>query len=192
MTPQVLQYYILIIIPIGFGIIFPVTLIPSLVGEHGNDLLLSYCYIANGIAGFYIGPTLVRCLSGRIHVHVGLVGCLLLGAMGVIVMGIPPFFIMVLVSSAILGVFDGYGSPLSIEGFLSLPVTRHRVSEVSALAIYETVSTVVGVVAPVVIELLVQMSITLAIWSFGGIYVVFAVLFAFINGFAAIGRSRHR
>lgn len=190
MTPQILQYCILIIIPIGFGVIFPVTLIPSLVAEQGNNLLLSYCYIANGIAGFYIGPKLVRFLSGRIDVYVGLISCLLLGAVGVIAMGVPPFTLMVLVSSAILGIFDGYGSPLSIEGFLSLPVVCHRVSEVTALAIYETVSTVVGVIAPVVIELLVQMSLMLAIWSFGGAYVVFAILFACINGFMVIGRRR--
>lgn len=189
-TPQVLQYCILIMIPVGFGILYPVTLIPSVVSERGSDLLLSYCYIANGVAGFYLGPKVVRLLSGRISVYTGLSGVLILGAAGIVVMGLPPFFVMVLLSSALLGIFDGYGTPLSIDGFLMLPGIQGRVSEVTALALYETFSNVVGTVAPVLIELLVQISLTLAIWSLGGLYAGFAVLFAFINGFAALGRRR--
>lgn len=189
-SPAVLRYFLLVMMPLLFVVLYTATLIPTLVTGQSSELLLSYCYIANGLAGFYLGPGLTRLLAGRLSLARSLFGALLIGCAGVLVIGLPPFMVMVLVSSAIFGMLDGYGTPLSIDGFLMLPGIQGRVSEVTALALYETFSNVVGTVAPVLIELLVQISLTLVIWSLGGLYAGFAVLFAFINGFAALGRRR--
>lgn len=189
-SPSVLRYFILVMVPVFFGVLFTATLIPTLTTARGSELLLSYCYIANGLAGFYLGPLVVRFLSGRISVPLGVSGALLLGALAIAVLEIPPFFIMVLVSSALLGVFDGYGSPMATDGFLSIPVVKHRVNEVTALALYMTLSSLVMTFAPIFIEMLTQISLNVAVIALAGCFLICAVLFALTSNVDAVHKRR--
>lgn len=191
-SPSVLKYFILVMVPVFFGVLFTATLIPTLTTARGNDLLLSYCYIANGLAGFYLGPLAVRLLGGRVSIPVGVSCALLLGAFAIAVLEVPPFFIMVLVSSALLGIFDGYGSPMATDGFLSIPVVKQRVNEVTALALYMTLSSLVMTFAPVFIEMLTQISLNVAVVVLASCFFACAVLFALTNNIAAFGKRRKK
>ena len=54
-SPAVLRYFLLVMMPLLFVVLYTATLIPTLVTGQSSELLLSYCYIANGLAGFYLG-----------------------------------------------------------------------------------------------------------------------------------------
>lgn len=190
LSPRVLQYFLLVMVPVNFGILYAVTLIPSLVDAQGSTILLSYCYIVNGIAGFYFGPKLVALLGKRLGNSLCVMAALILAAVGLAVLGVPPFMLMVLLSSTLLGVFDGFGTPMATDGFLAIPAVQSRVTEVTALAIYFTLCNVVTVVAPVVIELMTQGNVTAAIWGLAAAYVACAVIFALFSGISHLGRKK--
>lgn len=192
LSPRVLQYFLLVMVPVNFGILYVVTLIPSMVDAQGSTILLSYCYIVNGIAGFYFGPKLVALLGKRLGNSLCVMAALLLAAVGLAVLGVPPFLLMVLFSSTLLGVFDGFGTPMATDGFLAIPSVRQRAPEVTALAIYFMLCNVVTVVAPVVIELMTQGNVTVAIWGLAAAYVACAALFALFSGISHLGSKKHK
>ncbi len=183
-SPSVMRYFILIMMPFFFAVLYTATLIPTLITGHESDILLSYCYIANGLAGFYLGPRLSRLLGGHISLSQGLVGALVLGFCGVVVIGLPPFMVMVLVSSAIFGTLDGYGTPLAMDGFLALPAVHHRIDEITASALYLGLSNVVMAVAPVFIGFFTERNATMTIWGLAIAYLICAVLSALMNRFS--------
>ncbi len=189
-SPRVLQYFLLVMLPICFGDIYIVTLIPSMADAQGSTILLSYCYIFNGIAGFYFGPKLVELLGKRLGNSLCLVLVMALAAVALVVLGMPPFSVTVLVASTLLGMFDGFGSPMCTDGFLAIPTLKNRMTEVSALAVYFTLSNVISVVAPVIIEVITEGNISVALFALSGVYLACAAVFAALSGFASIGRRR--
>ena len=192
LSPRVLQYFVLVMVPVNFGILYVVTLIHSMVDAQGSTILLSYCYIVNGIAGFYFGPKLVALLGKRLGNSLCVMAALLLAAVGLAALGVPPFLLMVLFSSTLLGVFDGCGTPMATDGFLAIPSVRQRAPEVTALAIYFMLCNVVTVVAPVVIELMTQGNVTVAIWGLAVAYVACAALFALFSGISHLGSKKNK
>lgn len=192
-SPGVLRYFILVTVPVTFGILFTATLIPTLVTEKGgasSDILLSYCYIANGLAGFYLGPQVVRLLSGRVSVTVGISGALVFAAAALLLLEVPPFALAVLVATMLLGVFDGYGSPMASDGFLATPQVKSRVSEVTALALHMTLMSLVMTFTPVLIEMLAQISLTVAVLTLAAFFAACGLLFAVSGGILSIGKRR--
>lgn len=189
-SPRVLQYFLLVMLPICFGDIYIVTLIPSMADAQGSTILLSYCYIFNGVAGFYFGPKLVELLGKRLGNSLCLVLVMALAAVALVVLGMPPFSVTVLVASTLLGMFDGFGSPMCTDGFLAIPTLKNRMTEVSALAIYFTLSNVISVVAPVLIEVITEGNVNVALWALAGAYIACAVVFAALSGISNIGRRR--
>lgn len=192
LSPRVLQYFLFVMVPMGFGILYVVTLIPSMVDAQGSAILLSYCYIFNGIAGFYFGPKLVEMLGKRFNNSICIVIALVVAALGLVVLGVPPFMLMVLLSSTLLGVFDGFGTPMATDGFLVIPTLKNSMNEVTALAIYFALCNVVSVVAPVVIEVMTQGSITLAVFVLAAVYVGCAVLYGVISGVSRLGGKKNK
>ena len=192
LSPRVLQYFLFVMVPMGFGILYVVTLIPSMVDAQGSAILLSYCYIVNGIAGFYFGPKLVEMLGKRFNNSICIVIALVVAALGLVVLGVPPFMLMVLLSSTLLGVFDGCGTPMATDGFLAIPTLKNSMSEVTALAIYFALCNVVSVVGPVVIELMTQGNITIAVFALAAVYVGCAVLYGIISGVSRLGRKNKK
>lgn len=177
-SPAVLRYFLLVMMPLLFVVLYTATLIPTLVTGQSSELLLSYCYIANGLAGFYLGPGLTRLLAGRLSLAQSLFGALLIGCAGVLVIGLPPFMVMVLVSSAIFGMLDGYGSPLAIDGFLALPAVNARLDETTATALYVALSNVVMAVVPVLIGALTEISVAGTVNGLAAMYLICAVVYA--------------
>ncbi|MGI5883636.1 MAG: MFS transporter [Candidatus Spyradocola sp.] len=191
-SPRVLQYFLLVMLPICFGDIYIVTLIPSMADAQGSTILLSYCYIFNGIAGFYFGPKLVELLGKRLGNSLCLVAVMALAAVALVVLGMPPFSVTVLVASTLLGMFDGFGSPMCTDGFLAIPTLKNRMTEVSALAIYFTLSNVISVVAPVIIEVITEGNVSVALVALAGVYIACAVIFAVLSGISSFGKNRRK
>lgn len=191
LSPGVLQYFLLVMVPMGMGILYVVTLIPAMVEAQGSAILLSYCYIVNGIAGFYFGPKLVEVLGKRFNNSICIVIAMLVAALGLVALGVPPFALMVLVSSTLLGVFDGFGTPMATDGFLAIPSLKRNVSEVTALAIYFALCSLVSVVAPMIIELVTQGSITVAVFALAAAYIGCAVLYGVVAGVSRLGSRKH-
>lgn len=184
LSPRTLLYFILVIVPVNFGILYVVTLIPALVGEQGSTILLSYCYIVNGVAGFYFGPKLVAALGKKLGQMRCIALALLIAACGLFLLDMPPFMVMILAASTVFGLFDGFGTPMATDGFLCMPDIKENMDEVSAMAVYFMLCNVVTIVGPMVIEFILQGDTATAIMGTAVAYVICTVLFL-----VTLGRS---
>ncbi len=118
---NVLKYFVLIAAPVNFVLMFVVACLPSFIQNQGlNPLLLSYCFIFNGLAGIYIGTALIR-ISKKVKLKFALAIIPVFGGVSMLLLGIPPVLITTLAVSVLLGVFDGYSSGVYMTGFLALP-----------------------------------------------------------------------
>lgn len=154
-SPEILKYVLLIGIPLNIGVMLCVTLIPAICQTNGiSSVMLSYCYIANGIAGIYIGPALVS----RAKAKFGTVPCLAftfaITAVSIFILKLPMVAVMIVISSSILGFLDGFGTPLTTDRFMELDIVRKSVDESTALIFSVVLSYVLLTFAPMVAELM--------------------------------------
>ena len=121
---------------------------------------------------------------------VGISGALVFAAAALLLLEVPPFALAVLVATMLLGVFDGYGSPMASDGFLATPQVKSRVSEVTALALHMTLMSLVMTFTPVLIEMLAQISLTVAVLTLAAFFAACGLLFAVSGGILSIGKRR--
>ena len=92
------------------GLMFVVAFFPNFVGSLGlPDVTTSYGYLINGLVGIYVGPALLKSLSGKLGRTACVVISLLLAGASVLILNIDLPLVIVLVSVALLGLFDGFG-----------------------------------------------------------------------------------
>ena len=115
---------------------------------------------------------------------------LMVAAAALLLLEVPPFALAVLVATMLLGVFDGYGSPMASDGFLATPQVKSRVSEVTALALHMTLMSLVMTFTPVLIEMLAQISLTVAVLTLAAFFAACGLLFAVSGGILSIGKRR--
>ncbi len=152
-SAQVIKYILIVGIPLNIGILLCVTLVPGICQSNGiSTVFLSYCYIANGIAGIYIGPSLVNFAKKHFGLKKSISFAFILTAVSLVILEIPPIVIMLMVSSMILGFLDGFATPLTMDEFMELPVVRNTVSESTALIFSVVLSYVLTTVGPMVAE----------------------------------------
>lgn len=147
-------YFFVAIIPLNIGVILIVSLIPALCQKWEiSTIILSYCYIVNGLGGIYLGPWLVsRFQNAGIRKAMAVLLLILAGALGVL--KIPAAAGALLLSSFFLGMFDGYGTPVISDGFLELSVVKKYFNESTALMIFMVLCCVLNAVAPMAAEFL--------------------------------------
>lgn len=152
---EMLRYIFLIGIPLNIGVLLCVTLIPGICQSQGiSTVILSYCYIANGIAGIYIGPNLVNFgkrifgLKGSIAIAFGLTG------FSLFILKLPMVIVMMIAASMILGFLDGFATPLAMDDFIEMKVVKKAVNESTALIFCVVLSYVLITVAPMIAELM--------------------------------------
>ena len=116
--------------------------------------MLSYCYIANGLAGIYIGPMLVARAKKRFGIIPCIAFAFALTGVGIFILRIPPVAVMIVITSMILGFLDGFATPLTTDRFMSLRVVRTAVDESTALIFSVVLSYVLLTFAPMVAELM--------------------------------------
>ena len=142
-------------IPLNIGVMLCVTLIPAICQVTGiSSVMLSYCYIANGLAGIYIGPMLVARAKKRFGIIPCIAFAFALTGVGIFILRIPPVAVMIVITSMILGFLDGFATPLTTDRFMSLRVVRTAVDESTALIFSVVLSYVLLTFAPLVAELM--------------------------------------
>ena len=152
---EVLFFILTIGIPLNIGVMLCVTLVPAICQVlHISSVMLSYCYIANGLAGIYIGPMLVARAKKRFGIMPCLAFAFALTGIGIFILRVPPVVVMVVITSTILGFLDGFATPLTTDRFMSLHIVRTSVDEPTALIFSVVLSYVLLTFAPMVAELL--------------------------------------
>ena len=155
LSPEMLFFIIVIGIPLNIGVMLCATLVPAICQTRGiSSVMLSYCYIANGIAGIYIGPALVTKAKKTFGVPIGIAFAFALTALSIFILRLPAVAVMLMITSMILGFLDGFATPLVTDQFMSLKVVRHAVDESTALIFSVVLSYVLLTFAPVIAELL--------------------------------------
>ena len=156
LSPEMLYYILIIAIPLNIGVMLCVTLIPAICQTHNiSSIMLSYCYIANGLAGIYLGPALVSAARRVFGLHPSIAFAFALTAFGIFILHLPPVVIMIVLTSMILGFLDGFGTPLVTDRFMSLGVVRHAVDEPTALVFNMVLTFVLLTFVPMIAELMI-------------------------------------
>ncbi len=152
---EMIRFIILAAIPLNIGVMLCVTLIPAICQTNNiSSVMLSYCYIANGLAGIYIGPALVS----RARAKFGLQPCIAftfaITAVSIFILHLPPIAMMIIISSMVLGFLDGFGTPMVTDRFMTLNIVQKAVDESTALIFFVVLSYVLLTFAPMIAELL--------------------------------------
>lgn len=154
LDPAILHYMLLAAIPLNFGLMFISAFFPSLVSSLGlPEVTTSYGYLINGLVGIYIGPQLLNALSKKISKAACVIAALLMGALSVLILNIPLPSAAVLMSVAVLGLFDGFGTPAASDYYVNLPAVR-RMGANRGLSVLSVVGSVVQTFSPVLYSLI--------------------------------------
>lgn len=154
-SPEMLFFIVVIGIPLNIGVMLCVTLIPAICQVNGiSSVMLSYCYIANGIAGIYIGPALVAAARRHLGLKLSIALTFGLTAFGIFILHVPPIILMIVITSMILGFLDGFATPLATDRFMGLNVVKKNVDEGTALIFSVVLSYVLLTFAPMIAELM--------------------------------------
>ena len=155
-SPEILYFILFIGIPLNIGVMLCVTLIPAVCQTQGiSSVMLSYCYIANGIAGIYVGPALVSRAKKRFGLAPCIAFAFALTAVGIFILHVPPIIVMIVLTSMILGFLDGFATPMVTDSFMSLKVVKNSVDESTALMFSVVLTYVLLTVAPMIAELMI-------------------------------------
>lgn len=172
---ELLSYLFFIAVPINIGTVLTVSLIPGIIQSEGlMTIALSYCYIINGVFGIYLAPGLVKLFTHKLGAHMGIACSILIGAFSLLLLELPVPYVVIITASALLGLLDGVGMPLSADQFMELKAVKNTVSEATALVFLSAVIYVLNAVAPMAAEAMAGPAI-------GGIsrYAISAALFVF-------------
>lgn len=181
--PRLISYLLLVLIPLSLGLMFIVSGMPMFVQINGlSPLLLSCGYLANGIAGIYLGVPMLSFFQKRMTRDEIIVAALLLGGLAVGVLFLPLTWLMLLVCAFLLGIFDGVGTPTIMNDFLELPGIRD-LRPVDALAIENTVLKAINSAAPMVYGLIISLAAngSFVFGILGGAFIVAGVVYFAIN-----------
>ena len=179
---EMLFYVLAIGVPLNIGVMLCVTLIPAICQTNGiSSVMLSYCYIANGIAGIYIGPSLVGAAKKTFGLPVSIAFAFALTAVSIFILRVPPVALMIVITSMILGFLDGFATPMCTDQFMELGIVKNAVDESTALAFSVVLSYVLLTFAPMVAELLLlpDQGVFSPMMIGGTVYAVAAVLVFF-------------
>ena len=153
--PRLLLYFLLVMAPLSFGLMFIVACMPALAQAEGlSPLLLSCGFLANGVAGIYLGGPLLKRLGAKLRGDTLVASVVILGGIAVGAVFLPPLWLTLLLCAFLLGIFDGVGSPSVMGRFLELPgISKMR--PVDSLAVGNTIMRAVNTLAPVLYGVLI-------------------------------------
>jgi len=124
----ILKYILIVTLPLNIGLMLIVALIPGYVQKIELPvILISYGYLVNGLAGIYIGPILAKFLSNKLGKTSSVSLMLLIGGIAILILGVRPSVAIILLSTALMGIFDGFGSPVTMDYFIEIPEIKSNV-----------------------------------------------------------------
>ena len=154
---RVVFYLICVLVPLNIGLMFIVAFFPSFLASSGNELLTSYGYIVNGLAGIYAGPYLVRTLGKKLGYRKSLAFLMLMGAAAIAILGFDSILVVTaMISAALMGVFAEFGNPIVSDYFLSLPEVQ-SIGASNALGYTTVIGSAAQAVSPVLYGMLITM-----------------------------------
>ncbi len=175
-SPMFLRYVLLVALPMNFGLMFVVSFLPGFVTNLGlPEVTTSYGYLINGLVGIYLGPKMLQALSQKLGRAMCVVISLLLGTVSVLMFNIDLPLVIVLVSVAILGLFDGFGTPATSDYYVNMPVIK-QLGVSQGLAVLSVVGSIVQTVSPLLYSVILSAGL-LGTNVLGGAFLVCAVLF---------------
>lgn len=173
---QFLRYVLLVAVPVNFALMFVVAFFPSFVSTLGlPDVTTSYGYLINGLVGIYIGPSLLKSLSNKIGKSACVFLSLVLAAGSILILNISIPLVIVLVSVALLGLFDGFGTPASSDYYVNMPVIK-RLGISQGLAVLSVIGSIIQTISPVLYSVILS-SGTAGINILGIVFAAAALLF---------------
>ena len=118
----------------------------------------SYGYLINGLVGIYLGPILLNKLSKKLGRTACVVLSLSLGAVSVFILNINIPLVISLVSVAILGLFDGFGTPATSDYYVNLPAVK-KLGVSQGLSVLSVVGSVVQTFSPLLYSVILASGI---------------------------------
>ncbi len=142
-------------IPLNVGLMYVVAFLPIYMGVIGKPAIAtSYAYLINGLFGVYIGVFMMMLLR-KLTVKKSVILSILIGAAGMLCLlfgqGIP----VVIMSAAIMGLFDGYGTP-TLTGYFTGLARESASDSAGAISIYGSIGSAVQIVCPALYSILAQ------------------------------------
>ncbi len=178
---NVLKYLLMVTLPLNVGLMFIVAFIPGYVQKLELPvILISYGYLVNGLVGIYLGPALSRLLTKKMGRTMSVSLMLVMGAIAILILGIQPSIAVILLSTALMGLFDGFGSPVSIDYFIEMPEIKKKVDISSSLAFLGVVGNATQMISPMFYGWLMLMSTSAdfnILLMLGAGYLMFALVF---------------
>lgn len=176
LNPEVLHYILLAALPLNFGLMFMSAFFPGFVSSLGlPDVTISYGYLINGLVGIYVGPRLLGALSPKIGKAACVFAAMLMGALSVFVLNINLSIAAVFVSIAVLGLFDGFGTPAASDYYVNIPAVK-RIGANRGLSVLSVVGCAAQTFSPVFYSFIL-ISGSSGINTVGLVYLACAVLF---------------
>ena len=122
----VLKVLLLGCVPLNIGLMYVVAFLPVYMDNAGQPALAtSYAYLVNGLSGVYLGVVLVSLLK-KLPQKFCVVLTMLLGAAGILVLTLNSGLAVILISAAVMGLFDGFGTPGVTGYFTGMPEIQKR------------------------------------------------------------------
>jgi MFS family permease len=182
------RFILLVTIPLNVGLMFIVSFLPGYVVKLNlPPLLISYGYLFNGIAGIYIGPPLAKALTRKLGKPACISIMLLMGAASMLACAVSPGISTILFAAALMGLFDGFGTPVSMDYFIEMPQIRNNIGDTGALAMLSVLGNAVQMISPMLYGTLMAVSMGAGI---NAIVVLAAVYFGFAAVFI-VSQRRH-
>lgn len=177
-NPSILRYMLLVALPMNFGLMFVVAFFPSFVSSLGlPDVMTSYGYLVNGLVGIYMGPKLLSVLSKKIGKTACVAAAMAMGATGVLILNIDLPMVIILVSVAVLGLFDGFGTPATSDYYVNMPAVK-RLGVSQGLSVLSVVGSIVQTFSPVLYSVILSNG-SIGINILGFVFAACSVLFLF-------------
>lgn len=166
-------------IPLNVGLMYVVAFLPVYMDTVGQPAIAtSYAYLANGLAGAYLGVGILGLLK-NVSASIRAGTALLMGAAGILILAADSSIWILLLSAGIMGLFDGYGTPVITEFFAGLPQVQ-KADSASMLTVFNSVGGAVQVLCPVFYNMLILPDgNTKYLFLFGVAYLGIALLFLY-------------
>lgn len=176
---SVLKSLLLGAVPLNIGLMYVVAFLPVYMNNMGQPTVVtSYAYLVNGLCGVYIGVAMMEFLK-RFSPKMGSVFALAMAGIGILVLVFHSSVLILLISAGIMGLFDGYGTPMITSFFTSLPSVQ-KADTASMLTVFNGVGSFVQILCPLLYNLLIQPDgKTSYLFIFSLCYLAVAVLFLF-------------
>jgi len=183
LNPRVIAFFLLVMVPLSFGLMFIVAGMPVFAQAKGlSPLLLSCGFLANGIAGIYLGGPLLNMFTRKMTGSALVAATLILGGFAVGALFLPPTWLMLLLCAFLLGIFDGVGTPTVMLVFLELPGIKDM-RMVDALAVESTIIRAVNILAPLAYGLIIASTANSegAFAALGGAFIAAGLLYLIVG-----------